>query len=63
MAIITVRINFGLSDQLRQWISQQTGFIRVVEESQTHITVQFDLTGPEAVALKQAFNDRLIEVL
>ena len=63
MAIIKVRINFGLSEQLREWIQQQTGFLRVSEESVTHFTVEFDLTGPEAIALKSAFLDRLIEVL
>lgn len=63
MALITVRINFGLSDQLRAWLITQTGFVAIVESSENHFTVQFNLTGPEALALKSAFQDKLIEVL
>lgn len=61
MVLIRVRINFGISEFLRDWIKQQTGFVRQIEESPNHFTVEFDLTGPEATALKQAFLDRLIE--
>ena len=63
MAIINVRINFGLSEFLREWVTQQIGFIAILEQSTNHFTVQFDLTGPQATALKTAFHDKLIEVL
>ncbi len=63
MTLFTVRINFPISDFLITWLESQTGFVRRVERSDFHYTVEFNLTGPEAQALKTAFHDRLIEVL
>lgn len=56
-----VRINFGISDAMREWILSQPGIIGLVEESVTHIVIEHNLTGPQALALKQAFIDKLIE--
>lgn len=56
-----VRINFGISEMLRAWIEQQPGIIGIVEESNLHIVVEHNLTGPQAQTLRTQFMDKLIE--
>ncbi len=56
-----VRINFGVSEILRDWIKQQPNIVDIVEESETHIVVEHNMTGPQAAAMKTAFLDKLIE--
>jgi hypothetical protein len=58
-----VKINFGVSDSLREWIRAQPNIVDIVEESMTHIVVEHNMTGPEAQAMKSVFIDKLIEAV
>ena len=58
-----VRINFGISEAMRNWIKIQPNVVGIVEESETHCVVEHNMTGPQATAMKTAFLDKLLEVI
>lgn len=58
-----VRINFAISDELKEWIKQQPNILDIVEQSNHSITIEHNMTGPQAQATKAAFLDKLIEVV
>ena len=59
-----VRINFRISKVLRDWIIQQPGVIRIVEESKAGgIIIEHNMTPQQAQDTKAAFIDKLIEAV
>jgi len=58
-----VRINFGISDSMREWILTQPNIVGIVEESVTHVVVEHNMSGAQASAMKSAFIDKLIEAI
>ena len=56
-----VRINFAISQPMRDWILQQTEVIGIVENSDWHVIVEHNLAGQAALDLKNAFVNKLIE--
>lgn len=55
------RINFGLSDFMRQWILVQPNVQGEAEASATHFTFYHEMTGPQKVAFRNGFLQMLIE--
>lgn len=55
------RINFGISDFMREWIKTQPNIQGIVEESQNHIVIQHTMTSPQRNSFKQNFLNRLDE--
>ena len=58
-----VRINFGISQAMREWILTQPNIVGFIEESATHVVVEHNMSGAEATAMKTAFIDKLIEAI
>lgn len=55
------RINFGVSDFVRNWILIQPNVTGVAEQSDTHFTFYHEMTGPQKVAFRNGFLQMLIE--
>ena len=58
-----IRINFGISEMMREWILTQVNVDRIVEVSDTHVVVEHHMTGPQLTAAKSAFLDKLLEAI
>lgn len=56
-----VRINFGISVFLRDWILAQPNVTGAAEESTNHFTFYHEMTGPELVAFRSGFIQMLAE--
>lgn len=58
-----VRVNFGVSDMMRAWIKTQPNIVGIVEESETHIVVEHNMTAQQAQTMKTNFMYKLIEAI
>ena len=56
-----IRINFGISDHLREWIKTQPNVIMIAEESVNHVTFEHNMSAGELNAFKSAVIQRLAE--
>lgn len=60
MAII--RINFGVSEWMRDWIRTQPNVV-AIEFSETHVIINHNMTGPQLSTFRSNFIDKLAEVI
>jgi hypothetical protein len=56
----TVRINFGISDELYNWIRTNPN-IDSIERSEGSVVIHHHMSAQEAQTMKTAFLDKLIE--
>lgn len=56
-----IRINFGVSDTLRDWILAQPNITGIHDQSTTHISFYHEMTNPQKTAFRAGFIQMLVE--